>query len=152
MGSWKPCTQICGQQSAETERASKGKSVSSLSHCSTNEGKNIERLPLFLSYLLFLICYYSAFNMQNKSSHALSLHYEWNVLCNKNIFFLFCCKIHFKATILLICWNQNICLFSRDHYVEGRMRGVAPNKKIAAVQQKNVDVWVWVFFLFFMVS
>lgn len=32
------------------------------------------------------------------------------------------------------------CLFSRDHYVEGRMRGVAPNKKIAAVQQKNVDV------------
>jgi len=34
---------------------------------------------------------------------------------------------------------QNI-LFSRDHYVEGRMRGVAPSKKIAAVQQKNVDV------------
>jgi len=28
----------------------------------------------------------------------------------------------------------------RDHYVEGRMRGVAPSKKIAAVQQKNVDV------------
>uniref|UniRef100_A0A8C1D9B1 Mortality factor 4 like 1 n=2 Tax=Cyprinus carpio TaxID=7962 RepID=A0A8C1D9B1_CYPCA len=33
---------------------------------------------------------------------------------------------------------QNI-LFFRDHYVEGRMRGVAPSKKIAAVQQKNVD-------------
>ncbi|KAF5907612.1 E3 SUMO-protein ligase PIAS1-like isoform X5, partial [Clarias magur] len=29
---------------------------------------------------------------------------------------------------------------NQDHYVEGRMRGVAPNKKIAAVQQKNVDV------------
>ncbi|KAG5273503.1 hypothetical protein AALO_G00152060 [Alosa alosa] len=28
----------------------------------------------------------------------------------------------------------------QDHYVEGRMRGVAPSKKIAAVQQKNVDV------------
>uniref|UniRef100_A0A8B9LA68 Mortality factor 4-like protein 1 n=1 Tax=Astyanax mexicanus TaxID=7994 RepID=A0A8B9LA68_ASTMX len=28
----------------------------------------------------------------------------------------------------------------KDHYVEGRMRGVAPSKKIAAVQQKNVDV------------
>ncbi|KAK2894700.1 hypothetical protein Q8A67_011929 [Cirrhinus molitorella] len=29
---------------------------------------------------------------------------------------------------------------NQDHYVEGRMRGVAPSKKIAAVQQKNVDV------------
>ncbi|KAM3870410.1 mortality factor 4-like protein 1 isoform 1-T1 [Diretmus argenteus] len=28
-------------------------------------------------------------------------------------------------------------LFFRDHYVEGRMRGVAPNKKIPAVPQKN---------------
>lgn len=30
--------------------------------------------------------------------------------------------------------------FSRDHYVEGKMRGLAPSKKIAAVQQKNVDL------------
>lgn len=29
---------------------------------------------------------------------------------------------------------------SRDHYVEGKMRGLAPSKKIAAVQQKNVDL------------
>lgn len=36
-------------------------------------------------------------------------------------------------------YYRNI-LFFRDHYVEGRMRGVAPSKKIAAVQQKNVDV------------
>lgn len=28
----------------------------------------------------------------------------------------------------------------RDHYVEGKMRGLAPSKKIAAVQQKNVDL------------
>lgn len=41
-------------------------------------------------------------------------------------------------------YYKNKCVFFfRDHYVEGRMRGVAPNKKIAAVQQKNVDVWVW---------
>jgi hypothetical protein len=36
------------------------------------------------------------------------------------------------------------CVFSdllnRDHYVEGKMRGAAPSKKIAAVQQKNVDL------------
>lgn len=25
----------------------------------------------------------------------------------------------------------------RDHYVEGRMRGAAPNKKIPAASQKN---------------
>lgn len=31
--------------------------------------------------------------------------------------------------------------FPRDHYVEGKMRGLAPSKKIAAVQQKNVDLW-----------
>ncbi|KAJ3593409.1 hypothetical protein NHX12_005744 [Muraenolepis orangiensis] len=29
---------------------------------------------------------------------------------------------------------------NKDHYVEGRMRGAAPSKKIAAVQQKNVDL------------
>lgn len=29
----------------------------------------------------------------------------------------------------------------RDHYVEGRMRGAAPNKKIPTAPQKN-DVWV----------
>ncbi|KAJ8417208.1 hypothetical protein AAFF_G00284350 [Aldrovandia affinis] len=29
---------------------------------------------------------------------------------------------------------------NQDHYVEGKMRGVAPSKKIAAVQQKNVDL------------
>ena len=28
----------------------------------------------------------------------------------------------------------------RDHYVEGKMRGLAPSKKMAAVQQKNVDL------------
>lgn len=28
----------------------------------------------------------------------------------------------------------------KEHYVEGKMRGVAPSKKIAAVQQKNVDL------------
>uniref|UniRef100_A0A667YSY9 Mortality factor 4-like protein 1 n=1 Tax=Myripristis murdjan TaxID=586833 RepID=A0A667YSY9_9TELE len=27
-----------------------------------------------------------------------------------------------------------------DHYVEGKMRGIAPSKKIAAVQQKNADL------------
>ncbi|XP_022624000.1 mortality factor 4-like protein 1 isoform X3 [Seriola dumerili] len=31
---------------------------------------------------------------------------------------------------------------TRDHYVEGKMRGLAPSKKIAAVQQKNVDLKV----------
>ena len=31
-----------------------------------------------------------------------------------------------------------LVLFSfRDHYVEGRMRGAAPNKKIPAAPQKN---------------
>uniref|UniRef100_A0AAQ5YIP1 Mortality factor 4-like protein 1 n=1 Tax=Amphiprion ocellaris TaxID=80972 RepID=A0AAQ5YIP1_AMPOC len=29
---------------------------------------------------------------------------------------------------------------NQDHYVEGKMRGLAPSKKIAAVQQKNVDL------------
>uniref|UniRef100_A0A8C5B5B1 Mortality factor 4-like protein 1 n=1 Tax=Gadus morhua TaxID=8049 RepID=A0A8C5B5B1_GADMO len=29
---------------------------------------------------------------------------------------------------------------NQDHYVEGKMRGAAPSKKIAAVQQKNVDL------------
>uniref|UniRef100_A0A8C6LLY9 Mortality factor 4-like protein 1 n=1 Tax=Nothobranchius furzeri TaxID=105023 RepID=A0A8C6LLY9_NOTFU len=29
---------------------------------------------------------------------------------------------------------------NQDHYVEGKMRGFAPSKKIAAVQQKNVDL------------
>ncbi|KAM3877225.1 mortality factor 4-like protein 1 isoform 1-T1 [Diretmus argenteus] len=29
---------------------------------------------------------------------------------------------------------------NQDHYVEGKMRGIAPSKKIAAVQQKNVDL------------
>lgn len=46
----------------------------------------------------------------------------------------------FKQSVQKI-YCRNI-LFFRDHYVEGRMRGVAPSKKIAAVQQKNVDVWV----------
>lgn len=27
--------------------------------------------------------------------------------------------------------------YFRDHYVEGRMRGAAPNKKIPAASQKN---------------
>ncbi|XP_050930848.1 mortality factor 4-like protein 1 isoform X3 [Lates calcarifer] len=31
---------------------------------------------------------------------------------------------------------------NQDHYVEGKMRGLAPSKKIAAVQQKNVDLKV----------
>ncbi|XP_053278976.1 mortality factor 4-like protein 1 isoform X1 [Pleuronectes platessa] len=31
---------------------------------------------------------------------------------------------------------------NKDHYVEGKMRGLAPSKKIAAVQQKNVDLKV----------
>uniref|UniRef100_A0A1A8I4A5 Mortality factor 4-like protein 1 n=1 Tax=Nothobranchius kuhntae TaxID=321403 RepID=A0A1A8I4A5_NOTKU len=31
---------------------------------------------------------------------------------------------------------------NQDHYVEGKMRGFAPSKKIAAVQQKNVDLKV----------
>uniref|UniRef100_A0A8D0D6K1 Mortality factor 4-like protein 1 n=1 Tax=Sander lucioperca TaxID=283035 RepID=A0A8D0D6K1_SANLU len=31
---------------------------------------------------------------------------------------------------------------NQDHYVEGKMRGLAPSKKIAAVQQKNVDLHV----------
>uniref|UniRef100_A0A8C7X9N5 Mortality factor 4-like protein 1 n=1 Tax=Oryzias sinensis TaxID=183150 RepID=A0A8C7X9N5_9TELE len=29
---------------------------------------------------------------------------------------------------------------NQDHYVEGKMRGLAPSKKIASVQQKNVDL------------
>uniref|UniRef100_A0A3B5MLT4 Mortality factor 4-like protein 1 n=1 Tax=Xiphophorus couchianus TaxID=32473 RepID=A0A3B5MLT4_9TELE len=29
---------------------------------------------------------------------------------------------------------------NQDHYVEGKMRGLAPSKKIAAVQQKHVDL------------
>uniref|UniRef100_A0A3P8W1B4 Mortality factor 4-like protein 1 n=1 Tax=Cynoglossus semilaevis TaxID=244447 RepID=A0A3P8W1B4_CYNSE len=29
---------------------------------------------------------------------------------------------------------------NQDHYVEGKMRGLTPSKKIAAVQQKNVDL------------
>ncbi|XP_013856998.1 mortality factor 4-like protein 1 [Austrofundulus limnaeus] len=31
---------------------------------------------------------------------------------------------------------------NQDHYVEGKMRGLAPSKKIAAVQQKNVELKV----------
>ncbi|XP_056881346.1 mortality factor 4-like protein 1 isoform X3 [Takifugu flavidus] len=31
---------------------------------------------------------------------------------------------------------------NQDHYVEGKMRGLAPSKKMAAVQQKNVDLKV----------
>ncbi len=52
-----------------------------------------------------------------------------NGLCNLWCMFVFWWEV----------WMQ---MFFRDHYVEGRMRGVAPSKKIAAVQQKNVDVWV----------
>lgn len=35
--------------------------------------------------------------------------------------------------------SSELVLFSqsRDHYVEGRMRGAAPNKKIPAAPQKN---------------
>lgn len=38
------------------------------------------------------------------------------------------------------CMFLILCFLHRDHYVEGKMRGLAPSKKIAAVQQKNVDL------------
>lgn len=49
-----------------------------------------------------------------------------------------------RTNTIKTCWVFLFidCLFSflRDHYVEGKMRGLAPSKKIAAVQQKNVDL------------
>lgn len=33
--------------------------------------------------------------------------------------------------------NLTFLSYIRDHYVEGRMRGAAPNKKIPAASQKN---------------
>lgn len=41
----------------------------------------------------------------------------------------------FKFIFLILFFSLH-----RDHYVEGKMRGLAPSKKIAAVQQKNVDL------------
>lgn len=38
------------------------------------------------------------------------------------------------------CMFLILCSLHRDHYVEGKMRGLAPSKKMAAVQQKNVDL------------
>lgn len=43
-------------------------------------------------------------------------------------------KSKFKIKFLIFSFLR------RDHYVEGKMRGLAPSKKIAAVQQKNVDL------------
>lgn len=45
---------------------------------------------------------------------------------------------HFESSYLIIL--AHFSFSPRDHYVEGKMRGLAPSKKIAAVQQKNVDL------------
>lgn len=51
-------------------------------------------------------------------------------------------KSNFLIDVQSSFWSPVCCLFffPRDHYVEGKMRGLAPSKKIAAVQQKNVDL------------
>lgn len=55
------------------------------------------------------------------------------------------CILKSPENRLTLIWitSSKLTFFSlfRDHYVEGRMRGAAPNKKIPVAPQKN-DVWV----------
>ncbi|XP_035483750.1 mortality factor 4-like protein 1 isoform X2 [Scophthalmus maximus] len=51
-------------------------------------------------------------------------------------------KKSFKRPIKCHRGAEKLENIHRDHYVEGKMRGLAPSKKIAAVQQKNVDLKV----------
>lgn len=79
-------------------------------------------------------------------SFSFSLLWNFLVLWRMKVNFIFILDFFF---FWLPCTAQSCCdhhllacsSFPRDHYVEGKMRGLAPSKKIAAVQQKNVDLW-----------
>lgn len=79
-------------------------------------------------------------------SFSFSLLWNFLVLRRMKVSFIFILDFFFfwLPCTAQSCFDHHLLAcssFPRDHYVEGKMRGLAPSKKIAAVQQKNVDLW-----------
>lgn len=169
MGSWKQSSQICGQQPCKAKRASKGQSVSEdVVGCDIILTKpNVERLhechhrqlssekcynTMTMAWLKWIsiacnlkspalttVVHHTPWQKQWQQDDLLLRSYLWSSLgLYKAEASGYTTKM--RSSVNCVC----VCVFPphRDHYVEGKMRGAAPSKKIAAVQQKNVDLWV----------
>ena len=69
-----------------------------------------------------------------KEVQYVDLHYDQISIIN---IFMLVILDEYILSVYDVSLMAQLVFLCRDHYVEGRMRGVAPNKKIPAAVQKN---------------